>query len=88
MYSGAFFHIALHTALPCKHKLQSQKNKNVYKIQKYAILYAIELLLAHFFGMNGIWLSQTTTELPVLVVVLFEIHRCCIAFSTANHIDE
>lgn len=52
------------------------------------LLAPIAFLMAHLLGMTGIWLTQTVTEILVLVVVLFAIHRCCISFYTAKHIDE
>lgn len=52
------------------------------------LLAPVAFLMSHLFKMTGIWLAQTATELLVLVVVLFFIHRCCISFCTAKHIDE
>lgn len=56
-------------------------------MRNYDILSAISML-SYFFGMTGIWISQTVTKPLVLVFVLFEIHRCCISFYTADSLDE
>lgn len=51
----------------------------------------VAFLMAHLFQMTGIWLSQTVTELLVLMVILFipiSMQRFCITFYTEKHVDK
>ncbi len=52
------------------------------------LLAPIAFIMSWLCGMTGIWISLTVTELLVLVIVLFIIHRCCIPFYTGNNLDE